>query len=86
VIGLDEKSYRRWLIAGSRIPAISRSIDDKGSREESITTMAATDNEVKDLKSWQDAFGCPVATTRRIEQQLRLDIAANKERLRTLVG
>jgi conserved oligomeric Golgi complex subunit 1 len=48
--------------------------------------MASTGLDAKDLKSWQEAFNYPVAATRQIEKQLRNDIEANKERLRTLVG
>jgi conserved oligomeric Golgi complex subunit 1 len=48
--------------------------------------MASVGRDAKDLKSWEEAFSYPIATTRQIEKQLRDDIAANKERLRTLVG
>jgi hypothetical protein len=48
--------------------------------------MASTGRDVQNPKSWEDAFSYPIATTRQIEKQLRNDIAANKERLRTLVG
>lgn len=48
--------------------------------------MTSRGRDVKDLKTWQEAFDHPIATTRQIEKQLRNDIAANKERLRTLVG
>ena len=48
--------------------------------------MTSVGRDTKDLKTWQEAFDYPIATTRQIEKQLRNDIAANKERLRTLVG
>lgn len=51
-----------------------------------VIIMDLTGHEAKDLESWQEAFNYPLATTRQIEKQLRNDIAANKERLRTLVG
>jgi hypothetical protein len=38
------------------------------------------------LKSWQEAFEYPLGTTRQIEHGLRVEIANNKDRLRTLVG
>ncbi|KAJ5484933.1 hypothetical protein N7539_004921 [Penicillium diatomitis] len=38
------------------------------------------------LKSWQDAFQYPIPTVRRLEQELRRDIASNREKLRALVG
>ncbi|KAF7502103.1 hypothetical protein GJ744_007208 [Endocarpon pusillum] len=48
--------------------------------------MASAGIDARALKSWEEAFTYPIATTRQIEKQLRNDIAANKERLRTLVG
>ena len=42
--------------------------------------------EVQELKSWEDAFQFPVPATRRIEQQLRAELAANGDKLRRLVG
>ncbi|ERF69151.1 hypothetical protein EPUS_01107 [Endocarpon pusillum Z07020] len=48
--------------------------------------MASAGSDARALKSWEEAFTYPIATTRQIEKQLRNDIAANKERLRTLVG
>lgn len=38
------------------------------------------------LKSWQEGFDLPLATTRRVEKVLRADVVSNKDRLRTLVG
>ena len=40
----------------------------------------------KSFKSWEDAFQYPIPTVRRMGGQLRNDVAANRERLRTLVG
>ncbi|KAI9718903.1 MAG: hypothetical protein M1812_003787 [Candelaria pacifica] len=40
----------------------------------------------KTLKSWEDAFQYPIPVVRRMEQQLRSDLVANGEKLRTLVG
>lgn len=51
-----------------------------------MALMASSGQDAKNSKSWQEAFNYPVATTRQIEKQLRNDIAANKERVRTLVG
>lgn len=48
--------------------------------------MTSPKQDVKELKSWEEAFKYPVSTTRQIEKQLRSDIVVNKERLRTLVG
>jgi hypothetical protein len=48
--------------------------------------MAAEDLNLRELKSWQDAFDRPLVTTRRIEQSLRADILSSRERLRNLVG
>jgi hypothetical protein len=48
--------------------------------------MASTGHHGQNLKFWEEAFSYPIATTRQIEKQLRNDIAANKERLRNLVG
>ena len=42
--------------------------------------------DTSSLKSWQDAFQYPIPTVRRVEQELRRDIASNKEKLRALVG
>ncbi|KAI9934057.1 hypothetical protein MW887_005130 [Aspergillus wentii] len=50
------------------------------------TTMASEAPEPQSLKSWQDSFQYPIPTVRRVEQELRRDIASNKERLRALVG
>lgn len=38
------------------------------------------------MKTWEDAFQYPIPTVRRVEQELRRDIASNKEKLRALVG
>jgi conserved oligomeric Golgi complex subunit 1 len=48
--------------------------------------MASTEPDIEEVKSWEEAFNHPIATTRQIEKQLRNDLATNKERLRTLVG
>jgi hypothetical protein len=48
--------------------------------------MASDGPDPQSLKSWQDAFQYPVPTVRRVEQELRRDIASNKEKLRALVG
>lgn len=48
--------------------------------------MTAQSPEPQHLKSWQDAFQFPIPTVRRVEQELRRDIANNKEKLRALVG
>ncbi|PLB41134.1 uncharacterized protein BDW47DRAFT_100554 [Aspergillus candidus] len=48
--------------------------------------MASAGPDSQSLKSWQDAFQYPIPTVRRVEQELRRDIASNKEKLRALVG
>ncbi|KAF4767093.1 hypothetical protein HAV15_009637 [Penicillium sp. str.  len=48
--------------------------------------MAPEAPDPQSLKSWQDAFQYPIPTVRRVEQELRRDIASNKEKLRALVG
>ncbi|KAE8148469.1 hypothetical protein BDV25DRAFT_141754 [Aspergillus avenaceus] len=48
--------------------------------------MAMDGPDPQSLKSWQDAFQYPIPTVRRVEQELRRDIASNKEKLRALVG
>lgn len=48
--------------------------------------MASDGPDPQSLKTWQDAFQYPVPTVRRVEQELRRDIASNKEKLRALVG
>ena len=48
--------------------------------------MASDLPDHKSLKSWEDAFAHPVSMVHQLEQQLRGDIGANRERLRTLVG
>lgn len=48
--------------------------------------MAPEAPDPHSLKSWQDAFQYPIPTVRRVEQELRRDIASNKEKLRALVG
>ncbi|KAF3027061.1 hypothetical protein E8E15_007968 [Penicillium rubens] len=48
--------------------------------------MAPEAPDPSSLKSWQDAFQYPIPTVRRVEQELRRDIASNKEKLRALVG
>ncbi|KAE8372827.1 Vps51/Vps67-domain-containing protein [Aspergillus bertholletiae] len=48
--------------------------------------MASDGPDPQSLNSWQDAFQYPIPTVRRVEQELRRDIASNKEKLRALVG
>lgn len=48
--------------------------------------MAANAPDPKTLKTWEEAFKYPIPAVRRMEQQLRTDVAANKEKLRRLVG
>ncbi|KAL5366476.1 hypothetical protein BJX96DRAFT_161009 [Aspergillus floccosus] len=48
--------------------------------------MASDGPDPQSLKSWHDAFQYPIPTVRRVEQELRRDIASNKEKLRSLVG
>ncbi|THC98178.1 hypothetical protein EYZ11_002334 [Aspergillus tanneri] len=48
--------------------------------------MASEGPDPQNLRSWQDAFQYPIPTVRRVEQELRRDIASNKEKLRALVG
>ena len=47
--------------------------------------MTAEDPDPKTFKSWEDAFRYPIPMVRRMEQQLRKDIATNREKLRTIV-
>ncbi|EEA26905.1 hypothetical protein TMatcc_004811 [Talaromyces marneffei ATCC 18224] len=48
--------------------------------------MATETPDVRNLKSWKEAFQYPIPTVRKVEQELRRDIASNKEKLRSLVG
>ncbi|KAJ5127658.1 hypothetical protein N7448_008437 [Penicillium atrosanguineum] len=48
--------------------------------------MAPEAPDPQSLTSWHDAFQYPIPTVRRVEQELRRDIASNKEKLRALVG
>ncbi|KAJ5972845.1 uncharacterized protein N7479_002763 [Penicillium vulpinum] len=48
--------------------------------------MAPEAPDPQSLKSWHDAFQYPIPTVRHVEQELRRDIASNKEKLRALVG
>jgi hypothetical protein len=48
--------------------------------------MAPEAPDPRSLKTWKDAFQYPIPTVRRVEQELRRDIASNKEKLRALVG
>ncbi|KAJ5545483.1 hypothetical protein N7535_006131 [Penicillium sp. DV-2018c] len=48
--------------------------------------MAPEAPDPQSLKSWHDAFQYPIPTVRRVEQELRRDIASNREKLRALVG
>lgn len=51
-----------------------------------LFTMASDGPDPQTLKNWQDVFQYPIPTVRRVEQELRRDIASNKEKLRALVG
>ncbi|KAL4938855.1 hypothetical protein BDV06DRAFT_200032 [Aspergillus oleicola] len=48
--------------------------------------MATDGPDPQSLKAWHNAFQYPIPTVRRVEQELRRDIASNKEKLRALVG
>jgi hypothetical protein len=48
--------------------------------------MATEVLDPKTFGSWEDAFKYPIPAVRRMEVQLRNDINANREKLRTLVG
>ncbi|KAL1970298.1 hypothetical protein VTN77DRAFT_5458 [Rasamsonia byssochlamydoides] len=48
--------------------------------------MASDTPDPQNLKSWKEAFQYQIPTVRRLEQELRRDIASNKEKLRALVG
>ncbi|EED19307.1 conserved hypothetical protein [Talaromyces stipitatus ATCC 10500] len=48
--------------------------------------MATETPDTKNLKSWKEAFQYPIPTVRKVEQELRRDIASNREKLRSLVG
>lgn len=48
--------------------------------------MASDSPDIQSLNTWKDAFQYPISTVRRVEQELRRDIASNKEKLRSLVG
>ncbi|KAL8898205.1 MAG: hypothetical protein Q9207_006823 [Kuettlingeria erythrocarpa] len=48
--------------------------------------MATGVPDPKTFASWEDAFQYPIAAVRGIERQLRIDIASNREKLRSLVG
>lgn len=51
-----------------------------------LLAMAPQPPEPQSLKSWQEAFQYPIPTVRRVEQELRRDIASSQEKLRALVG
>ena len=51
-----------------------------------IIAMASDHPDPQGLETWEDAFKYPVQAVRRLETQLRSEIAGNKDRLRTLVG
>lgn len=54
---------------------------------ESVSFAMASDSpDIQSLNTWKDAFQYPIPTVRRVEQELRRDIASNKEKLRSLVG
>ena len=48
--------------------------------------MATDVPDARSLGSWEEAFQHPIPTVRRVEQELRRDIANNREKLRSLVG
>ena len=48
--------------------------------------MASEGPDPKTFLSWEDAFQYPIPAVRGMEKQLRRDIEANREKLRTLVG
>ncbi|KLJ12871.1 hypothetical protein EMPG_09464 [Blastomyces silverae] len=48
--------------------------------------MATDVPDAYSLQSWQEAFQHPIPTVRRVEQELRRDMASNKDKLRSLVG
>ncbi|KZZ87484.1 Vps51/Vps67 [Ascosphaera apis ARSEF 7405] len=49
--------------------------------------MAATNlPDISSLESWEDVFKYPIPTVRRVEHELRRDIASNRDKLRSLVG
>ncbi|CRG86250.1 Conserved oligomeric Golgi complex subunit 1 [Talaromyces islandicus] len=48
--------------------------------------MATDTPDPQNLKSWQEAFQYPIPTVRKVEQELRRDIASNREKLRSMVG
>lgn len=56
-------------------------------RARAITAKMATETpDVRNIKSWKEAFQYPIPTVRKVEQELRRDIATNREKLRSLVG
>ncbi|KAI9753029.1 MAG: hypothetical protein M4579_005371 [Chaenotheca gracillima] len=48
--------------------------------------MSVEAPDPKSFKTWDEAFQYPIPAVRRMEQQLRGDLTANRDRLRTLVG
>ena len=48
--------------------------------------MAGEAPEPRTFESWEEAFDYPIQTVRVMEQQLRNEIASNRDKLRTLVG
>ncbi|TKX19441.1 Vps51/Vps67-like protein [Elsinoe australis] len=48
--------------------------------------MANQAPDPKELKSWEDAFNYPIPVVRKFEQQLRVNINDNREKVRSLVG
>ena len=51
-----------------------------------MASLTAEAPDPKTFEFWEDAFKYPIPAVRRMEQQLRSEIASNRERLRTLVG
>ncbi|PNS14441.1 hypothetical protein CAC42_3727 [Sphaceloma murrayae] len=50
------------------------------------TSMANQAPDPKELAAWEDAFEYPVPVVRKLEQQLRVQIHDNREKVRSLVG
>ena len=78
--GTDDHRYLRIVVLFSPSCPLHTSVPL------TIATMASEGPDPQSLKSWEDAFQYPIPTVRRVEQELRRDIASNKEKLRALVG
>lgn len=73
------RPYLEWMIWSQRSRPLSPP-------SKPSFAMAPEAPDPKSLKSWHDAFQYPIPTVRRVEQELRRDIASNREKLRALVG